>query len=48
MYLAITEVVVSDVICSLRNEKMFPIYYVTHVLAGAETWYTPLEKHIFT
>lgn len=29
------------------NEKKFPVYYVNHVLAGAEILYSPLEKHIF-
>lgn len=27
---------------------MMPIYYMNHVLAGVETRYSPLEKHIFT
>lgn len=27
---------------------MKPIYYVIHVLAGAKTRYSPLEKNIFT
>lgn len=48
MYLAVTEVVVSFVICSLRNERMMPIYYVSHVLAGVQIRYSPLGKHIFT
>lgn len=42
IYLAITESVVSVVICSLRNEKIPLVYCVSHVLASAETWYTPL------
>lgn len=37
MYLAIIETIVSAVICSLRNEKMSPVCYVIHVLAGVET-----------
>lgn len=45
--LAVTEAVVSSVICSLRNDKMMHVQYVSHVLAGAETQYNPLEKHIF-
>lgn len=47
MYLVVTEAVVSSVICSLRNDKMMPVYYVSHVLVEAETRYNPLEKHIF-
>lgn len=47
MYLAVTKVVVSAVICFLRHNKMLPIYYVSHVLVGDETLYSPLEKHIF-
>lgn len=47
MYLAVTEVVVSAVIFSLRHNKMLPVYYVSHVLVGDETLYSPLEKHIF-
>lgn len=26
MYLAVTKVVISSIICSLRNKKMMPIY----------------------
>lgn len=48
MYLAVTEAVVSSVLCSLWNEKMMPFYYVSHVPAGAEAWNSPLEKNIFT
>lgn len=45
MYLAVTEVVVSSVLCSLRNKRMMPIYYVSHVLAGAEGSYILNESH---
>lgn len=48
MYLAVTEAVVSFVLCSFRNEKMMYVYYVSHVLAGAEMQYSPLDKNIFT
>lgn len=47
LYLAVTETVVSSVICSMRNEKLMSIYYVSHVLTGAKKWYSLLEKHIF-
>lgn len=48
MYLAVTEVVVRSVLYSLRNEKLMPIYYLRHVIAGTEARYSPLEKNIFT
>lgn len=47
MYLVVTKAFVSFVICSLKNDKMMPVYYVSHVLTGAETHYNLLEKHIF-
>lgn len=48
MYLAVTEAIISFVLCSFQNEKMMPIYYVSHALEGAETQYSPLEKNTFT
>lgn len=47
MSLDVTEAIVNTVIFSLHDDKMLHVYYVSHVLAGAETQYSPLEKHIF-
>lgn len=47
MYLAVTKVVVSSILCSFLNERMMPIYYMSHVLARAEAQYSALEKNIF-
>lgn len=47
MYSSVTEAIVSVVICSLHNEKLLPVYSMSHVLARAEIRYIPLEKHIF-
>lgn len=46
MYLAVKEAIVSSILCSLRNEKMMHVYYVSYVLARAEARYSPLEKYL--
>lgn len=48
MCLAVTKGIISVVICSLRNEKILLVYYLSHVLVGAETQHNPLETHIFS
>lgn len=47
MYLAVIEAIVSSIMCSIRNEKMMQVHYVSHVLEWAEIRYSPLKKHIF-
>lgn len=48
IYLVVTKAIVSSILCSFRNLKMMYVYYVSHVLAGAEAQYSLLEKNIFT
>lgn len=44
MYMALIEIVVSSILCSFMNDKMMHVYYVSHILTGAEIRYSPLEK----
>lgn len=47
MYLVVNKFVVSSDILALRDKKMMPVYYVSHVLAWAEMRDSPLEKYTF-
>lgn len=44
--MAVTIKVVSFELCTLRNNKMSSIYYVSYVLNGPEEGYSPLEKYL--
>ncbi|XP_021974450.1 protein NYNRIN-like [Helianthus annuus] len=44
MYLAAAHNAVSAVLMVERDGKQTPIYYISRVLAGPETWYPTLEK----
>jgi len=44
LYITVTEHAISSVLVQDREDKQYPVYFVSRLLHGAEKWYPTLEK----